>query len=231
MKQYSILSGVLFFCSTAFGAACLPGTLQDYVNLGASGCQNGNVIFSSFTSAPGQFGAIPIGLSQVAVLPGGSAFFSNLQFTINQTATSGQLLESFFRFKAAGPSLVAATVNINSPFVTNDGANIASLDICPGAMFSGNSPSGCPASQSAISLETVGFSMLSDSKMFTASSFFDVFADLTADGGSGGSARFGSASVTINSTPEPATTLLVLGGLTMLALTKRVKRNLSEEIK
>ncbi len=231
MKQYSILSGVLFLCSTAFGAACLPGTLQDYVNLGASGCQNGNVLFSSFTSAPGQFGAIPIGLSQVAVLPGGSAFMSNLQFTINQTATSGQLLESFFRFKATGPSLVAATVDINSPLVTGDGVNIASLDICPGAMFSGNSPTGCAASQSAISLESVGFSMLSDSKTFTASSFFDVFADLTADGGPSGSARFGSASVTINATPEPTTILLVLGGLTTLALSRRVKRNLSEEIK
>ena len=43
MKQF-LLSGMFFICSSAFAAMCVPGTLLTYVNLGSTGCQDGNVV-------------------------------------------------------------------------------------------------------------------------------------------------------------------------------------------
>ena len=59
MKLYSQLGGILLVASSAIAAPCTIGTLQDYVNLGAGGCQDGAVLFSGFASALGQNGAIP----------------------------------------------------------------------------------------------------------------------------------------------------------------------------
>lgn len=219
MKLYCILGGILLVSSSAFAAPCLTGTLQDYVNLGTVGCQNGVVTFSGFVTAPGQNGATVIPLTQVLVNPGGGQFMPTFQFTLNQTANPGQLFESFFRFKASNSQLIGAKVGLNSPIATGDGAVTASLDICPGALFSGNSPTGCANSVSLISVATSGFSMPTDSASFPISSFFDVFTDLSVDGGlGGGSARFNSASVTIQATPEPSAQQLMLAGLAMLTL-------------
>ncbi len=217
MKLF-ILGGILLVSSSAFAAPCLPGTLQDYVNLGAAGCQNGVVTFSGFSSAPGQNGATVIPLLQVMVNPAGMQFMPTLQFTLNQTANAGQLFESFFRFKASSAQLIGAGITLNSPAVTGDGAVTGTLDVCPGAMFSGNAPTGCANAVSLISLATVGFSMLNDSASFPATSFFDVFTDLAADGGRTGSARFNSATVKFTATPEPSAQQLMLAGLAILAL-------------
>ena len=219
MKLYFILGGILLVSSSAFAAPCLPGTLQDYVNLGAAGCQNGVVTFSGFSSAPGQNGATPIPLLQVMVNPAGMQFMPTLQFTLNQGANAGQLFESFFRFKASNAQLTGAGITLNSPLATGDGAVTGTLNVCPGAMFAGNSPTGCANSISLISLATSGFSMLTDSASFPTTSFFDVFTDLSVDGGlGGGSARFNSATVKFTATPEPSAQQLMLAGLAILAL-------------
>lgn len=227
MKLYLILGGILITGSSAFAAPCLPGTLQDYVNLGAAGCQNGAVTFSAFSSAPGQNGATAIPLLQVMVNPAGMQFMPTLQFTLNQSANPGQLFESFFRFKASSALLTGAMITLNSPVVSGDAAVTGTLDVCPGAMFSGNSPTGCANAVSLISLATTGFSMLSDSASFSPRSFFDVFTDLSVDGGlGGGSARFNSATVKFTATPEPSAQQLMLAGLAVLALFSAQRKSL-----
>ena len=218
MKLYSLLSGILVFTSSAVAGPCAIGTLQDYVTLGAGGCQQGVVTFSGFSGATGQNGAIPISLLQVAVTPGGTQFMPTLQFTLNKTAAPNQLFESFFHFKASNSLFVGEKITLNSPTVTGDGADTATLDICPGAAFTGIS-TGCAADVNLIALSITGFAMLSDSASFTPKSFFDIFVDLTVDGGTGGgSAVFSSATVTTSATPEPGATQLVIAGLVAITL-------------
>ena len=219
MKLYLLFSGILVVTSSAYAGPCLPGTLQDYVNLGVTGCQDGAVLFSGFASAPGQNAAIPIPLLQVSVTPGGTQYMPTLLFALNKSALPNQLFESFFRFKASSPALVGEMIGLNSPGVTGDGAVTATMDICPGASFSGNSPAGCANAASLLAAATSGFSMLSDSAAFSPKSFFDVFVDLSVDGGiGGGSARFTSATVTTTATPEPSSSQFALAGLALVTL-------------
>jgi hypothetical protein len=103
--------------------------------------------------------------------------------------------------------------------VAGYGAVTGVLDVCRNASFAGGAPIGCPGpSGSAIAFTIAGDSQLSDSVSFSGSSFFDVFVDLTADGGLSGSATLTSASVSISAVPEPAAMLLVGVGLAMIGV-------------
>lgn len=232
MRLCFLVSAILLGGSGAFAGPCLPGTLQNYINLGSGGCTSGFALFKDFSIAPGQSFAIPIAPAQVLVTPGGPANMPALQFTLGNSATTGFLLESFFRFDISAASLLNATVRLNNPSATGDGAAIASLDICPNASFIGNAPLGCPTlPASLIAFKTADSESLSDTRNFGATSFFDVFADLTIDGGLAGTARLDSATVQVTATgstaaiPEPATALLLIMGSGVLAL-GRFRRHL-----
>ena len=60
-----------------------------------------------------------------------------------------------------------------------------------------------------------------DSKTLGFSSFFDVFFDITIDGGLGGSANLPSASVGIAVVPEPGAGWLIAAGAGALVLLGR----------
>jgi hypothetical protein len=62
---------------------------------------------------------------------------------------------------------------------------------------------------------------LTDFASFPVTSFFDIFVDLSVDGGLAGSATFGSAAVQLTATPEPAAVLLTLAGFVMFAVSGR----------
>lgn len=221
MKQFLLLalSTLPAFCAPT----CLPGSLQDYINLGNGGCQLGVATFSGFTTEPGQTFATPIVASQIQVTPGGASLTPQLQFGVNKTATAPNLLESFFRFNAAGPLLASDRISLTGS-ATGDGAATATGNICVGGSFSGNAPTGCANSATPIAFVTSNASMLSDSNQFAPASFLDVFVDITADGGAGGSATLNTATVQIGAVPEPATTVLGLTGLALIAL-RRARRS------
>lgn len=203
----------LLFGAAGFGATCLPGNLQSYIALGAGGCELGAVQFSDFTTAPGQNFATPISPQSIQVTPGGTTFLPSLLFTLNSSATSGNVFESFFRFDVSG-TLTSASALLNSPVALGDGAVTGILDVCAGGSFAGNGPVGCSASAStAVAFAINGDSALSGSVNFPATSFFDVFVDLTIDGGSAGSASLPSAAVSIGAVPEPSVALLIAAGL------------------
>ncbi len=76
--------------------------------------------------------------------------------------------------------------------------------------------------------------MLSDSATFAATSFFDVFVDLSVDGGLDGSATLVSSTVTLaaaatNSVPEPAALPLMLTGMAGLGWFARRRNRFTEE--
>src|SRR4051794_38043523 len=109
MIRSSIPVTFLFACSTILSASpCVPGTLATYINLGATGCQAGPVQFSDFMLAPGQSIATPIPAGTVQVTPVSASDSGTLLLTLNATASSRQVLESFFRFTVTGPRLNSA---------------------------------------------------------------------------------------------------------------------------
>ena len=217
MKLLLFFSGIL--CATSLGSAavCVPGTLQSYVALGSGGCQLGPLLFDNFAIASGQSIATPINPSQVQVTPGGSMFLPTLLFTLNSVAGPGTIFESFFRFQAVGPE-TAASIALNNPGVSGDGAVTGTLDVCRNGTFAGGAPIGCSGiSGSAIAFQIAGDSQLSDSTTFAFSSFFDVFVDLTIDGGRAGTASLPSATVAVAAAvPEPATLWLIAAGLILV---------------
>ena len=106
-----------------------------------------------------------------------------------------------------------------------DGAVTATEDICPGGLFAGSTPTLCgnpPAT--LITFATEFSSSLSDSAVFPVTSFFDIFVDLTIDGGLSGSAKLSSATVTISAVPEPDSTVLMMTALGALAMV-RIRRS------
>ncbi len=109
-------------------------------------------------------------------------------------------------------------MTLDNSSATGDGVAIASADICPNASFNPGEPTGCFTSESLITFAADGFSGLTDSKSFGTATFFDVFTDLTVDGGPSGSASLGSATFAVTVTPEPATGWLLLAGCGALLL-------------
>ncbi len=214
MKKLLLSAGLLVLGpAAALASSCLPGSLQSYFALGAAGCQAGAVLFSNFELAPGQSFAVPLDPAAIQVVPGGTMFNPTLAFVLDTAASSGDLFESFFRFNATGP-LSGASIGLASAAAAGDGAVTGVLDLCPNGFFAGLAPLGCttsPTSRVVFAIE--GSSLLSDSAALPGSSFFDVFVDLTIDGGLSGSASLGSATVGLSAVPEPSTALLIGAGL------------------
>jgi len=228
-----LLSGCLaaLSCAAVFGAPlCVPGNLQTFVNLGAAGCEVSTVEFTGFTTLPGQTVGTPIDPAQVQVTPGGNALNPMLLFTLNRTATAGAAFESFFRFSASD-SLSGASIGLTSPTVTGDAVVTAILDVCPNGSFAGSAPLGCPTSPASMLVFAIEqSSLLSDSANLPGSSSFDVFVNLTIDGGSSGSATLGSATVGFSSVPEPSAGLLVALGLSAFGASRARRRRFWGEI-
>ena len=216
MKKWFLHATVPFFLfgSALSAAPCVSGTLQSYINLGVTGCSVGGVDYSAFSLVPGQFGATQISPGSINITPGGTQLQTMLLLSLNQTASAGMLLETIFRVRAAG-LLSTASIALNSPTVTGDGAVTGFLDVCAGGNFVGSAPSGCPTTaRSALVFATAGGpNQLSDSVSFVPTSFFDIFFDVSIDGGSTGGATLTSTSLGVNAVPEPSAIILVALGI------------------
>jgi hypothetical protein len=155
------------------------------------------------------------------VTPGGSQDTPTLLLTLNSSAAAGELFELFFRFNAAASVLTASSISLGSPQVTGDGAVTGVLDVCAGGQFLGVTPLGCSGvAGSAIAFATgLPDAQLAASVGFPVSSFFDVFVDLTVDGGLNGTAVLDSAAVSVT-TPEPSTLILMAAAFGCLGIFK-----------
>jgi hypothetical protein len=223
MRAALLSTFALVLAGAASGATmCIPGTLQDYVNLPFDvGCTLNGFTFENFELAPVLAGAIPIDPSTVQVTPGGGAI-PQLLFTLNSNAGPGQILESFFRFNAIGGASVAS-IALGNPLAAGDGAVTGILDMCAGGLFLGIEPIGCSGTPAtAIAFATAFDSMTFAATTFPTSHFFDVFVDLTVDGGLAGFASLDTATFTI--TPEPSVVTMIAAGLAVLSLTRMRRR-------
>jgi len=206
--------------SMLFAAPCAIGSLQSYISLGATGCSVGAVDYQSFTIVPGLNGATVINPANVTVTPGGSQFNTTLMLGLTDAANAGQLLDLIFRVRAAG-LLTSASVSLNSPTITGDGAATGTLDVCSAGNFTGNSPTGC--STTASSATASGPDQLTQAVTFAPSSFFDIFFDVTLDSGGAGSAALSSATLGVNAVPEPSAIVLVALGISAIGY-RRLRR-------
>lgn len=218
-EMRSVLGTFLLLGAQLFAAPCVVGSLESYITGGVP-CTVGTVEFSDFTTEPGISGSTPIDSANVLVTPGGTPFQPLLLLTLNQTANAGELLDLLFRVQAAGV-LTASSIALGSPSVTGDGAVIGILDVCAGGNFSAG-PSGCSGtSASALAAATAASNDNSGPVTFPVSSFFDIFYEITLDGGLAGTASLASAALAVDTVPEPSAILLVSLGLAAIGLYRR----------
>jgi hypothetical protein len=231
----------LLSCTAIFGAPCVPGNYQSFINLGASGCEIETVHFDSFRDLrglpigiPGQTVGTPIDPAQVQVTPGGTASNPMFLFTLNKTATAHEVFESYFVFLAPG-SLIGSSITLIAPTVTGDGdaGVFGLLDVCPS--FAGATPIACGTPQSftsqIVNATGQGFFVSNSRNISVASEFgFVVFVDLITAGGRSGSATLGSSSVGFSTVPEPSAGLLVALGLSAFGVSRARGRRFSGEV-
>jgi hypothetical protein len=136
MKRWLLLGALMCFSSAAALASplCINGTFQDYINLGAGGCQFGNAVFSNFsfayTSNDGTTGASPgKGATSVPVTPEFFPVADNnhpgVQFgTGNLTPAAGFFEDYTFKFTVTalpGFSLDDASLEMTGSFLSGSG--------------------------------------------------------------------------------------------------------------
>jgi hypothetical protein len=138
--------------------------------------------------------------------------------TLNSTAGPGEILESFFRFSVVGGE-TDFSIRLGNALAAGDGAVTGILDGCSGGQFLGIEPIECETGNSgtAIAFLTAFDSLPVSSVSLPASSFFDVFVDLTIDGGLAGFASLDTATITM--TPEPSAMLTMATSLAAAFLT------------
>ena len=212
-----IVFALVLAVAASAGTMCIPGTLQDYVNLAPDvGCTLNGFTFENFELAPVLAGATPIDPTTVQVTPGGGS--PQLLFTLNSSAGPGQIFESFFRFNVVGGAMTGASILLGNPLASGDGAVTGILDVCAGGLFLGIEPIGCETgiSGTAIPFATADLTVPFGAVTLPASNFFDIFVDLTIDGGLSGFASLDSATVAI--TPEPSAMLTMAAGLALFTL-------------
>jgi hypothetical protein len=222
MKKLFLYVGTLMLLAIpALANPCVPGTLQDYISFGSSGCWMGAASFGQFVVLSGQSFATPIDPTAMSVTPIGGAYAPGLQFGVNTSAGAGELFESFFRFTVIG-ALSGASLLLGPGTTTVDGAAIAIEDICADGTFGGNEPLGCSGiADTAITARTESFEYVFDQKA-VAGSFFDVFVDITIDGGLAGSASLESVTTQFGmAVPEPSAGILLASGIALLGFLRR----------
>jgi hypothetical protein len=203
--------------SVAYAGPCLPGTLQTYIGLGSTGCEIGAVSAVDFTLDPIAGFATPIDPASVQITPDGTLFNPTFLLTLNLAAGPGDVFSVAFDFSVIG-ALAGSSIALNSASATGDGAVTGILQLCPQPLvgFACLQPTA-----NAIAFAVPGDFQLSDTASFgRIDSFFDVFFELTIDGGTFGTGNLGSSTIGIAAVPEPSALFLIAAGLAAIAVRK-----------
>lgn len=208
------------FCSAA--STCTNGTLADYIALGSGGCTIGVDTISNFQVASGIAGATPISPFDISISASGSGLNLSLTVSVDQTAAANSELEALFSYQLSGGSFVGESSTLSGASETGDGAVTDIENVCAGGMFAPGMPTGCTGMSAT--LTTLDGVQNQNSTNFPARTFFDVFTDLTLDGGLSGSASGATVTNTYSGVPEPFTSSLTILGLA-LGLAAKLRRS------
>jgi hypothetical protein len=195
--------------SVTSAAPCLPGSLSDYIGLGGTGCDLHTATVAAFSSAAAP-GAVEVDAAAISVTPivlipvCGCGFTVGLSFQLIGAAAAGEVKGNGIGYSIGGPTLNTRRLSLAGTSVQPDGA-ITALQLAPDPL--------------------IVFDIGTDAELFATAplvpgTFFDVFTEITLDGGLAG---FAGLDVTVTETfdhgtiPEPAGLGLFGTGLGALA--------------
>ncbi len=206
-------------------------SLQDYIDLSGDQCSVDIVNYSHFTFSSYGTGTLltasDIKLTAVPLPDGLSGGFSistisGLPFSVGEGLTANYQI--FWSFVIdSGPVSGAANLDMDPPF----GDTTITETICPDSSFDGTI---CYNYPQTLTVTTIP-SHLHDSVVFSQPvlNFAQVLTTITLNGvgitgGSGFDSEAGLETITDSSTPEPGTSLLLLGGLAATGLASSRRR-------
>jgi hypothetical protein len=190
----------------------VAGTLDQYVALGATGCMLGAATVADFTAAVLLPGANPIASDNVVVTPTSGI---GLEFGLSQSADAAELFDILIGFTLTGPLLGENVLSMAGAEASGDANVTAVQDLCVGGDFDGDDPGAlCSGFVETLIVVQDALGIVSpDSRTFVPASFFDVFVNITVDGGLLGTSTLdGSVTTTFRSVPEPAAIMLLAAG-------------------
>ena len=205
---------------------CQPGTLQDYINLGPTGCALSDKVVAGFTELEIPNSATLISADTILVIPVATPFMPSLVFSTPATAGAGTLLYSRFGYSvtAANP-ITSLGLDLAGASVTGDGSVTIIKQSCltadnPDAALCASPPTD-PLLLFAISGDS---SLSATSPLSSPASFLLIAEDIGLDGGADGTAGFTTATNTFFETatvPEPTTWTTAALGLLLLTRLRR----------
>jgi hypothetical protein len=193
--------------------------------LGSAGCTIGTDLVSSFANVSGTFGATELDPTAVSVSVSGGSNNPELIFSVNQTATAPQLLETIFTYVISDSVFLQSAITLANSSETADGAVTDIQNLCAGGTFGPDGVDGCTGN--ALSLLTLDGIQNSDSAPLGAVSSVAVTDDFTLDGGTAGTASGGqftdafTATSTVTTTPEPGNTWAAAALIVLLFLSRQ----------
>jgi hypothetical protein len=219
--------------SLAAAAPCTVGSLTEYVALGDAGCTVGGATLSGFTAGPSLAGGTALNPATVVVTP----FSLGVDFGIDARADANEITGALIHYLFGGPAIDTIRLSLSgssasaaaSPDDTG-GVVTAIGQTCAGATLTGSGPGdpgfSCPTPVDLVVLHDALGAIALDQATFGPASFFDVFVDISLDGGTGGTASLAGPVRTTFVEPIPEPSLLVLMSAGLLGGFARRRRGL-----
>jgi hypothetical protein len=217
------LPGLLGVCASILAAApCVPGSLQDYIDLGSAGCTIGPSLFSSFEALPLLPGAAAIAPFAIMVAPEDVPLRPTLRLDLTRSAGPAEILQTFFQFNVSDGALIGKQLSMSGSGASGDGVVTVVEELCMGGPFPASVFAGCAqAPETLVLFQIEGDSVTAVRAPLATADFLGVRMDITIDGGPAGTATLAGVTNRFESIPEPSGALVMLSGLATLWVARR----------